>query len=840
MRTLKDLREGESATIVKVNGNGAFRKRILEMGFIRGKTVTVIKAAPLQDPVEYRIMNSNVSLRLAEAGLVEVCPANGKPLNNNKDILDNPVLNGSDYKAKTSTEKKIRVAIVGNPNSGKTTIFNYATRSREHTGNFAGVTVDSKKALIKTDGYILEITDLPGTYSITHYSPEELFVRHHLTNELPDVVINVLDATNLERNLYLTTQLIDMNVKVVIALNMYDELILKGDHFNYATLGKMIGIPIVPTVGSKGKGIKELFNKVIEVYEDRDPAVRMVDINHGKELEESIERIKSLICENKEISQTLSSRYYAIKLLEKDRSSLYALSGLTNYSRILAAREEEIKRLENLFTEDTETLITNAKYGFVEGALKETLKPSRVEKKSLSKKIDTILTGKVLSYPFFLFAMWLMFQATFTLGEYPVLLLENMIDRTATQVNVLLPDGIFKDLVVDGILGGVGGVLVFLPNILILFFFISLMEDTGYMSRVAFILDKLMHNVGLHGKSFIPLLMGFGCNVPAIMATRTIESRNDRLVTMLIIPFMSCSARYPVYILIISTFFTKHQGSVLFLIYLAGIFLAGLFAFLFKKTLYNKKEIPFVMELPPYRMPTAKAILKHTWFKGSLYLKKMGGIILIASIIIWALGYFPKNEAIVNKYEKQKALTEASFAESMPDNVPEENVSAQEIRELLSDSIRKIDHAMQRELQQSSFIGKAGRFIEPVLRPLGFDWKMGVSLIAGLAAKEIVVSTMGVLYQSGSDNGNISTLSNRIKEEKYQAGSMAGKPVYSPLAALSFIVFVLIYFPCVAVLAAVRRESGGWKHAIFLAVYTTASAWIFSFLVFNVGRLLGF
>jgi len=813
MTSLRELKDGDKAVITRIRGRGEFRKRIIEMGFVRGKWVTVVKSAPLQDPVEYRILDSNVSLRREEAGYIDVLTADEAG-----HLIDNRHFNGvmeSDQLNSNSRvmNRTIEVALVGNPNSGKTSLFNHASHSREHVGNYAGVTVDSKTAKVKVNGYTIQVTDLPGTYSLSYYSPEELFVRQHLSNSSPFVVINVVDASNLERNLYLTTQLIDMGVRVVVALNMFDEMRLKGDVFDYKTLGRMTGIPFIPTIASKGKGVRELFEKVIDIYEDNEPDARQVQINYGFELEQSIDRIRNKISSLSLTEDSDNQRYHAIKLLEKDKQTQLSFEGISNYKELKESAEKEISRLENFYREDTESLIAGARYGFIEGAMKETYKPADSSKKSNTQRIDRFLTGKYLGYPIFIVMMWLMFQATFVFGDYPVLLIEKLVELTGNLFNKIIPEGIINDMIIDGIIGGVGGVIVFLPNILILFLFISLMEDTGYMARVAFIVDKLMHKVGLHGKSFIPLLMGFGCNVPAIMATRTIENKNDRLVTMLIIPFMSCSARYPVYVLLISAFFLSYKGTVLFLLYLVGIALAAFVAFLLKKSLFKARDIPFVMELPPYRMPTLKAILKHTWFKGAQYLKKMGTIILLASIIIWALGYFPRNNARNDYYQVMISTAENPG------------------------QVKIIKAAMRQEQQEQSYIGRIGRIIEPVIRPLGFDWRMGVSLVAGSAAKEVVVSTMGVLYQSGDDAGTKGLIS-KLQTQVNTSGANLGKPVYTPLVAFSFMIFILIYFPCIAVIAAIRKESGKWKWPAFLAVYTTALAWIAAFAVYQIGSLL--
>ncbi|OFX88684.1 MAG: ferrous iron transport protein B [Bacteroidetes bacterium GWF2_33_16] len=814
---LSQLKDNEEGIITKVRGRGAFRKRITEMGFIKGQKVGVIKNAPLKDPVEYHIMGYDVSLRRSEAALIEVITI-GEALSQDY-ISYNGVI--TDDILKTTAHKKgneIQVALVGNPNSGKTTVFNYASRSKEHVGNYSGVTIDSKTAQFKLDDYAFNITDLPGTYSLSAYSPEELFVRKFILKEMPDVVVNVVDASNLERNLYLTSQLIDLDIKVIIALNMYDELKQKGDEFDFTSLGKMIGIPIIPTIGSKGFGIKELFQKVIEVYEDKDPNVRHVHINYGKDVEQSIKAIQDVIWENKKFTDTVSSRFYAIKLLEKDSSARRALSLLDNYEKIFATSEKEIRKIESLLQEDSETIVTDAKYGFIAGALKETYKGNIHTRRKKTDKIDFFLTHKYLGFPIFIFFMWFMFQTTFSLGQYPMDWIDQLVIMLSDTLQNLMPEGAFKDLLINGIIGGVGGVIIFLPNILILFFFISLMEDTGYMARTAFIMDKIMHKIGLHGRSFIPLVMGFGCNVPAIMSTRTIENRHNRILTMLINPFMSCSARLPVYVLIISAFFPKYPGTLLFGIYSIGILVAALVAILFKKLIFKSNEVPFVMELPPYRIPTLRNTLRHMWHKGAQYLQKMGGVILVASIIIWALGYYPKNVSYTQNFDEKIAQVET---DKNLDNT------------LKLVQIDSIILAKNSEKQAQSYIGRIGKFIEPVMRPLGFDWKMSVSILSGVAAKEIVVSTMGVLYQASQDDESGENLSKRLKNDTDEFGNK----VFTPLVAFGFMMFILLYFPCIASIAAIKKESGHWKWALFTVFYTTFLAWIVAFLVNQIGNM---
>jgi ferrous iron transport protein B len=828
---LSDLQTKESGIITKVRGRGAFRKRIMEMGFVKGKKVTVIKNAPLNDPIEYNIMGYEVSLRRSEASLIEVITKEEAKKEHPEKF--NGVITEKELK-QTAREKQktINIALVGNPNCGKTTLFNFASKSKERVGNYGGVTVDSKKAKYKQDGYTFHITDLPGTYSLSAYTPEELFVRKHILGEMPDIVINVIDASNLERNLYLTTQLIDMDIKVIIALNMYDELKKKGDYFDYETLGKMIGMPIIPTTSSRGIGINELFKKAIEVFEDKDPTVRHIHINYGQDVEASIKKIQDEIWKNKRLTDLVSSRFYAIKLLEKDKAAEWTLSKWENYEDIKEAANKEIIKLELAFSEDSEAIITDAKYAFIAGALKENYKGNRKTNfRKKTEKIDRVLTDRYLGFPIFIAFMWIMFQATFKLGQYPMEWIDYLVVKTGAYIDSVMPAGVLKDLLVEGIIDGVGGVIIFLPNILILFLFISFMEDTGYMARAAFIMDKLMHKIGLHGQSFIPLLMGFGCNVPAIMATRTIKNKNNRLLTILINPFMSCSARLPVYVLIISAFFPKNPGSVLFGIYLFGISMAALVAIIFKKTIFKTDEVPFVMELPPYRKPILRNTLKHMWFKGSQYLKKMGGVILVASIIIWVLGYYPKNPQIKEKYNKKIEQTQAGISAS--------EIKKNEVENKISQQITELEQAKEAELQENSYIGQIGHFIEPVMRPLGFDWKMSVSLLSGVAAKEIVVSTMGVLYQADSDvEANTEKLIERLQDAKYESGKQKGEKVFDQITALAFLAFILLYFPCVAVVVAIKKETGSWKWALFTILYTTGLAWIVSYIVQQIGSLL--
>jgi ferrous iron transport protein B len=808
---LSELKDNDQAIIVKVRGHGSFRKRIIEMGFVRGKKVTVIKNAPLKDPIEYQIMDYQVSLRRSEAAHIEVMT-----VEEGESMMHEP-FQGVHYEERLRNlafekRKFINIAFVGNPNSGKTTLFNRITGSYEHVGNFSGVTVDAKLGFKKHNGYTFNIVDLPGTYSLTTYSPEEKYVRNHILQETPDIIVNVIDSSNLERNLYLTTQLIDMDLRVVAALNMYDEMSAKGLQLDYNSLGKMIGMPFVPTIASKGKGIEELLDKIIEVYEDLEPVVRHVHINYGEATETAIRKIRDTLSSQKEIANKVSLRFLSIKLLENDSDALELINRLQAPEPIFERTKKEIHKLETFYGTDCETVITEAKYGFIAGALRETSKQEPVtEKIDSSRIIDTFVTHKLFGFPIFFLFLYIMFRATFTLGQYPMNWLESGVALLQQGVGALLSEGPLRDLLADGIIGGMGAVLVFLPNILILYFFISFMEDSGYMARAAFIMDRVMHKIGLHGKSFIPLIMGFGCNVPAVIATRTIEDRRNRLLTMLMIPFMSCSARLPVYILIVGSFFPERAGLILLSIYLLGILIAILFGRFFNKVVFKKREAPFVMELPPYRLPSLRSTSIHMWKRGEQYLRKIGGIILISSITIWMLGYFPHNTHITEKYEAK-----ISQVQHLPD------------------SVQIIENEMVAELQANSYLGRIGRFIEPAIEPLGFNWKIGVSLLSGIPAKEIIISTLSVLYQTDTDEPL--SLSERLRQPVISShGQSEG---LSKAGALALVIFVLLYFPCLATVASIKAETGSWNWAVFSVVFTTVLAYLLAWGTYQIAIIL--
>lgn len=806
---LSELNTGEKGVIVKVLGHGGFRKRIVEMGFIRGKMVTVLLNAPLQDPVKYKIMGYEISLRHSEAEMIEIISTEEArqleeeeaqklglaEISDNTNDDDDRFTDERLHKAALKKSHIINIALVGNPNCGKTSLFNFASGAHERVGNYSGVTVDAKEGRAEYAGYQFNLVDLPGTYSLSAYSPEELYVRKQIIDKTPDVIINVIDASNLERNLYLTTQLVDMNLKIVGALNMFDEFESRGDKLDYDKLGELFGIPLVPTVFRNGRGVDELFNTVINVYEGESlkgkNRQRHVHLNHGKYIEQAIDEIKKEIQKDEQIRYKYSTRFLSIKLLEKDSNIENFVKSLPNGEEIIATRDKAAEYIMTETKEDSETAIMNAKYGIIHGALHEAgcEEGTRTDTYQLTHVLDSLITNKYVGFPIFFLFLYIMFEVTFTLGQYPMDWIEAGVNALGGLVKSTMPDGPLKDMIADGAIAGVGAVIVFLPQILILYFFISFMEDSGYMARAAFIMDKLMHKMGLHGKSFIPLIMGFGCNVPAVMATRTIENRRNRLITILVLPLMSCSARLPIYIMIIGTFFAvEYQSVIMISLYAIGIILAVLMSRIFSKWMIKGDDTPFVMELPPYRFPTAKAIARHTWEKGKQYLKKMGGIILVASVIVWALGYFPHDESLSNQAQKEQ-----------------------------------------------SYIGRIGKAIEPVFRPQGFDWKLDVSLVAGIGAKEIVASTMGVLYaddETVADDTADNSGKYGVLRQKMETDGM------TPLIAFSYLLFVLIYFPCIATIAAIKGETGSWKWAVFAAGYTTLLAWIVSACVYQTGMLI--
>ena len=817
--TLADLRPGESAVITKILGHGAFRKRVMEMGFVRGREVKSLLTAPLQDPIKYSLMGYEVSLRRAEAASIECVTVPdweehvSSPVNQHQGH-DHGEHEPGHHPDHIRHDKVINVALIGNPNCGKTSLFNDLVGAHEHVGNYAGVTVDAKEGYLNYRGYRINIADLPGTYSLSAYSPEEKYVMGYLRNTPPDVIVNVAVASNLERNLYLTTELIDMNRSMVVALNMYDELEASHAELDYKLLSELLGVPMVPTSAHTKRGIKELLDTVIDVYELRNPAMRHIHVRLSNQLEKSVHILQDALKGDEHITQNFSPRYVAIKLLEHDPEMEAIVDHDSQGHQILELRDEQQKIIHDKLGEDPAAAIAAEKYGFIAGALGETLTQDVKHEQKTTSIIDAFVTNKLFGFPIFLLVMWLMFWCTFTLGQYPMDWIEAGVDALGQWLGNVIPEGPLNSLVIDGIIGGVGSVIVFLPQILILYAFMSFMEASGYMARVAFIMDKVMHRIGLHGKSFIPLLMGFGCNVPAIISTRTIESHSSRLITILITPFMSCSARIPIYVLLAGCFFPEHAALVFFSLYIGGIILAVITARLLRRFWFKKDETPFVMELPPYRLPTLRTTLRGMWDKAQQYIRKMGGVILVGSIIIWALCYFPQA--------------------SEEDMLADTEYMAYTQREIAASGETPSNEALLNQYQQSqSIMGHIGHAIEPVMHPLGMDWKPAVALLAGASAKEIVVSTLAVEY-TGTDDDEA-----KLAQKLRTPDPLTGKAPFTPLTAMAFLVFVLVYFPCIATIAAIARETGSWKYALFTMVYNTGLAYVLALLIYQIGRLFG-
>jgi ferrous iron transport protein B len=862
---LSELKTGEKGVIVKVLGHGGFRKRIVEMGFIRGKIIEVVLNAPLKNPIKYKVMGYEVSLRRQEADLVEVITEEEAHRIRQEQLAQMAKKAPKKEKLTHITEdelteiamqkrRTINVALVGNPNSGKTSLFNVASGAHERVGNYSGVTVNAKEGRFKFQGYEFKLVDLPGTYSLSAYTPEELYVRRHIVQEKPDIIINVVDASNLERNLYLTTQLIDMNVRMVIALNMYDELEASGDNLDHIFLSQLLGIPMIPTVSKKNWGIDNLFHVIINLYEGADymdengniaPEImqyiqlwhekevyekhapqpddyahkvqkegfspkkvfRHIHINHGAGLETAIEKIKTEIARDDAINAIraqFSTRFLAIKLLEKDKEVEKRIAQLSNGTQILQTRDREADMVHKELREESESAIINAKYAFIAGALQETFKKSSVKPKDYAKKIDAFVLHKYWGYPVFVLVLFFIFLSTFLFGNIFADLLEKSVGMLGDWLDVIMSKSAamanspLKDLLVCGIIEGIGAVIVFLPNILKLYLGLSFLEGTGYMARAVFIMDRIMHKIGLHGKSFIPLVMGFGCNVPAIVATRTIESHKSRLITILINPFMSCSARLLVYVILIKTLFPDDDSLSGLLVsactfvgvYLIGIALAAITAKILSKWIFKEEDIPFVMELPPYRMPTAKSIGRHAWEKGKQYLKKMGGIILVAAVIVWYLDYFPRD----THYETVK------------------------------------------QQQENSYLSRIGHSVEPFFKPLGFDWKMSIGIMAGIGAKEVVGTTLSIIYYGNDKEIAMEKEKGKAEKKAEEKAREEGLPIDS-LNAFVYMLFVLIYFPCLATIVAIKKETGHWKYALFSVFYSTGLAWAVCFVIYQLGSL---
>jgi len=799
---LSDLNIGDKGAIHSVKATGEIRRRLLDVGLFKGTKFKIMRLAPLGDPIVIRVKGFDLSLRLEEAKQIRVekigFTGDGIPMREHKNLYS-PIPNKEKVIRNTKT---ITVALLGNPNSGKTSLFNAIVGAHQKVGNFTGVTVEKTEGSVNYKGYKINIIDLPGTYSLTPFSPEEVVARDYIIEKKPDVVIDVIAGSNLERNLYLTTQVMELEVDMLVALNMWDEVEKLGIKVDIPQLEALLGSHVIPTSASKKQGIESLLNHVISVFEG-EITISKNKMIFSREIEEKINQIGSIL-ENDDLSEKYHSKWLATKLLENDQLVYETVKGRSIYLKIVQLILDLNEKFKKHHKGDPESVIIEDRHSFIRGALKETVKIPDNHKKTITDHIDNVLLNRVLGLPIFFAIMWGMFQFTFKLGEVPMGWMDSFFQLLSKGLISILPPGLFRSLLVDGIIAGVGGVLIFLPNILLLFFFISLLEGTGYMARAAFVIDKVMHKVGLHGKSFIPMLTGFGCSVPAIMATRTLKNRGDRIVTMLIIPFMSCGAKLPVYILLLSAFFSPAgAGNILFGIYLFGILLALVSAFILKKAAFPGQSEPFVMELPPYRLPGYKSLLFQMIFKVKMYLKKAGTIILVASVIIWLASNFPVSSAIEQSYNEQISLTSNT------------------------ETIEELQNMAAAEQLEYSVAGRFGKIIEPVIKPLGFDWKIGIALTAGLAAKEIVVSTMSTIFALGEENEESPKLATRLREESG----------YSRATALSLMVFVLLYLPCFAATTMFHKEAGGWKWTRLFIVYTMSVAWVMSFIVYRIGLI---
>jgi len=724
------------------------------------------------------------------------------------------------------TLKRLSIALAGNPNSGKTTIFNNLTGTRQKVGNWPGVTVEKKEGTIKQSGYELKIIDLPGTYSLTPFSIEEIVARDYILEERPDVVIDIIDASNLERSLYLATQLREIDCKVLFALNMADVARGRGVKIDAAKLSELLAVPVVFTIGNKNKGMETLLEKAIALAESDSAAPQKRKVKYSKDIEDAISKIEKIIGNHDAGTIPYNIRWTAIKLLEDDKIvKKRVLEKTVNIGeKILKEIDHQRNFLIDRFDDDPEIVMTDERYGFIAGIIMEVLTTSTKQRVDISRNIDLVLTNRFIGFPIFIFFIWAMFQLTFTLGTYPMNWIESGIKLLSSVLAHGLPNNIFKDFLIQGVIAGVGSVIIFLPNILILFFCIALFEDTGYMARAAFLMDKIMHLIGLHGKSFIPMLMGFGCNVPAIMASRTLESEKDRTLTILITPFMSCSARLPVYIILAGAFFGARAGTVIFGIYLLGIVLSIITGRLFRSTLLRGADAPFVMELPPYRIPMIKSLLIHMWDRSKIFLRKMGGYILIGSIVVWTLAAFPRHISYSKDYASEIEQVKRSYQVEIPAARDSEKSV---IKQKMDLAVSRLIRSKAAEKAEKSYMGRIGKVIEPVFAPIGIDWRGSVALLTGFVAKEIVVSTMGILYAADEK-----------KDSKALENALVSSGM-TPLAALAMMVFVLLYMPCLATLAAIRRETSSLKWMIFSISYSTMLAWIMAFLVYQGGNMIG-
>lgn len=768
MKPLNSIKMGCWVKVVSLSGGRNAEKKLTEMGLYPGEVIKLLNYSA-DGPTTILVKGTKLAIGHRMADMIFV---------------------DEDIHRKT-VQKRLTVALAGNPNSGKSTIFNYLTGSRQHVGNYPGVTVEKKEGKATFKNYVINFVDLPGTYSLSAYSEDEVVARDFVLNERPDVIVHIVDSSNLERNLYLFTQLLELEMPIVLAMNMSDIVDKKGHKIDYELLSALLGVPIVKTVGSKNVGLDKMLDVIADVYEGKVDC-KNIRIDYGEEIEQELGKIVEMLSALEKPMKGYSPRWLAVKLLESDPAIISLIEKHSQGKEILAQAIEGRRHLKQHFSDDAEVFIAERRYGFISGACTQSVVSNVEIRHDISDKIDKVILNRFLGIPIFAIVMYAIFEFTFTFSAPVVDWFGNVFDKISESLTAVLPEGLFQSFIVDGIIGGVGGVLGFFPLVLFMFFAIAFFEDSGYMARAAFVMDKLMSKFGLHGKSFLPLMISTnGCAVPGILATRTLESKKDRLITMMVTPFMICGAKLPIFALFIGAFFPSDQGpNIMFLMYAFSIALAFTSAWILKKFIFKGDSAHFVMELPPYRIPTLQGLLLKMWERGWLYLQKAGTTILLISVIMWAGFTFPEHKG--------------------PQDASNAVIASQQL--------------------EYSYIGRFGKTIEPLVKPLGFDWRGGVALISGVAAKEVVVSTLGTMYSLGAED---------VENAEPLKLSLQNDPVWTPLSAMAFLMFCLIYMPCVVAMSVFFKESGSsWKWTGFLIFWTTVMAWIFSFIVYQGGLLL--
>ncbi len=712
-------------------------------------------------------------------------------------------------------KRNLLVAFAGNPNTGKSTIFNQITGGKQKIGNYPGVTIEKKEGAFSYQDYNINVVDLPGIYSLSAFSPEEIVARNFILEERPDIVIDIVDSSNVERNLYLTVQIMELNVPVILVFNMSDEAVKRGLDIDTRKLSEIFGVPIITTVGHKGKGIIELKEKIVEIAKTyTQSAPKEIALDYGPEINESIEKLIPILEKSQELVKKYPPKWLALKLLENDTNIINIVkSYFSESSELFETLSNATKRITEIYGDDPSAVIAERRYGFISGAVTQAVQYNVEKRHDMSDKIDKVLTNRLFGIPIFFLMMYLTFWFTFTVGEAPMGWIENFFSFIGNTINNIWPaDNLLKSLVVDGIIGGVGAVIVFLPNIILLFLAIGILEYSGYMSRAAFVIDKIMHKVGLHGKSFIPMLIGFGCNVPGIMATKTLGNTRERFLTIMVLPLMSCGARLPIYLLIIPIFFPESMHApILWSIYFIGIILALVIAKILKTIFFKGESSPFVMELPPYRVPTLKSILFYIWDKSYMYIRKAGTIILAVSIILWFLSAFPRTTEYSMDYSK--AISELQTNDQFSEVAKQRKIS-------------ELENSRAYEETKNSYMGKIGETLEPVFAPLGFDWKITTAILGALAAKEVFVSQLGIINKVGDVSEDSESLRSKIRQQ------------YSPLIGFCIMLWALISAPCIATFAITKQETGSWKFAAYQFFGLTALAYVITLFVYQIGRLI--